>query len=80
MQGCFLADDEIDRVVEWCRNQAQAHYDEAITRFALEEGEEEGAGPGGSGRDPLFSRRLRPRARDGPREHQLPATALQDWL
>lgn len=56
VQGCFLADDEIDRVVEWCRNQAQAHYDEAITRFALEEGDDaaEGGGPGG-GRDPLFS-------------------------
>lgn len=55
VQGCFLADDEIDRVVEWCRNQAQAHYDEAITRFALAEGEEDEAGPGGGGRDELFA-------------------------
>jgi DNA segregation ATPase FtsK/SpoIIIE, S-DNA-T family len=55
VQGCFLADDEIDRVVEWCRNQAHAHYDEAITRFALEEGDDAdgGGGPGG-GRDELF--------------------------
>jgi len=54
VQGCFLADDEIDRVVDWCRKQAAVHYDESITRFALEEGEEgEGSGAG-SGRDPLF--------------------------
>jgi S-DNA-T family DNA segregation ATPase FtsK/SpoIIIE len=54
VQGCFLADDEIDRVVEWCRNQAQAHYDEAITRFALEEGEDAAGGGPGGGRDELF--------------------------
>jgi DNA segregation ATPase FtsK/SpoIIIE, S-DNA-T family len=57
VQGCFLADDEIDRVVQWCRAQADAHYDEAITRFALAEGEdgEEAGGGAGSGRDELFS-------------------------
>jgi DNA segregation ATPase FtsK/SpoIIIE-like protein len=54
VQGCFLADDEIDRVVDWCRKQAAVHYDESITRFTLEEGEEGEGGSSGGGRDPLF--------------------------
>ena len=52
VQGCFLADDEIDHVVEWCRGQANAAYDESITRFEIEEG---GAAAGeAGGRDELF--------------------------
>jgi DNA segregation ATPase FtsK/SpoIIIE-like protein len=40
VQGCFLADDEIDRVVAHCRAQAQAMLDESILSF--------GAAPDGS--------------------------------
>jgi DNA segregation ATPase FtsK/SpoIIIE-like protein len=35
VQGCFLADDEIDRVVGHCREQAQALLDESILSFGL---------------------------------------------
>jgi S-DNA-T family DNA segregation ATPase FtsK/SpoIIIE len=59
VQGCFLADDEIDRVVEWCKTQAQAHYDDSITRFDLEEGEgdsgDDGYGVSATDKDPLFN-------------------------
>jgi DNA segregation ATPase FtsK/SpoIIIE-like protein len=54
VQGCFLADDEIDRVVGWCRGQAQAAYDESITMLTLDDGEA-GGGTGGDGRDELFA-------------------------
>ncbi len=40
VQGCFLADDEIDSVVEWCKGQASARYDESITGFGREGAEE----------------------------------------
>ncbi|MCC7479781.1 DNA translocase FtsK [bacterium] len=40
VQGCFLADDEIDSVVEWCKGQATARYDESITGFGREGAEE----------------------------------------
>ncbi|MBN2081821.1 DNA translocase FtsK [bacterium] len=53
VQGAFLADDEIDRVVEWCRSQADAHYDESITQFELDEGG--GAAGGGIERDEFFN-------------------------
>jgi S-DNA-T family DNA segregation ATPase FtsK/SpoIIIE len=55
VQGAFVADDEIDRVVQWCRSQAAAHYDESITRFEFEE-EEHAAGEGE--RDQLFGEAL----------------------
>lgn len=52
VQGAYLADPEIERVVEWCRGQAAASYDDSITRFEFEEG---GAAPGeAGGRDPKF--------------------------
>jgi S-DNA-T family DNA segregation ATPase FtsK/SpoIIIE len=53
VQGAYLADDEIDRVVEWCRGQADAHYDESITQFELDE--ESGGGEAGDGRDEFFN-------------------------
>jgi S-DNA-T family DNA segregation ATPase FtsK/SpoIIIE len=37
VQGAFVSDEEIDAVVEWCRGQAKAHYDESITQFEFEE-------------------------------------------
>ena len=53
VQGCYLADDEIDQVVQWCRGQAQTAYDESITRFDFDDSS---SGPGGpEGRDGLFS-------------------------
>jgi len=53
VQGAFLADDEIDRMVAWCRSQADAHYDESITQFELDESG--GAAGGGSDRDEFFN-------------------------
>jgi S-DNA-T family DNA segregation ATPase FtsK/SpoIIIE len=60
VQGCFLADDEIDRVVEWCKTQANAHYDDSITQFDLEDSGGDGSSPDGYGvtatdKDPLFN-------------------------
>ncbi|MCH7471464.1 DNA translocase FtsK, partial [bacterium] len=36
VQGCFVSDEEIDRVVEWVKGQAGARYDLSITRFDLD--------------------------------------------
>jgi S-DNA-T family DNA segregation ATPase FtsK/SpoIIIE len=55
VQGCYLADDEINRVTEWCRSQADTRYDQDIMSFGQED--EEGAGSTGStsdGDDPLL--------------------------
>lgn len=30
VQGCYVADDEIERVIEFCKNQASANYDETF--------------------------------------------------
>lgn len=55
VQGCFLADDEINRVTDWCRAQAAARYDQDIMSYGQEEGEEGGSATGGSdGDDPLL--------------------------
>ncbi len=53
VQGAFLGDDEIDRVVAWCRAQSPPLYDESIVSFAAD-GESGGGGAGGNGRDELF--------------------------
>jgi len=53
VQGAFVADDEIDQVVEWCRGQAAAVYDESITQFELEEEHGAGGADGGD-RDEFF--------------------------
>ena len=53
VQGAFVADDEIDAVVEWCRGQAEAVYDESITQFDLEDDQSAGGADGGD-RDELF--------------------------
>ncbi|MCB1187118.1 DNA translocase FtsK [bacterium] len=57
VQGCFLTDDEINRVTAWCREQAPPRYDEGITQFG--DDEEDGAGStvgagGGPDDDPLL--------------------------
>ena len=52
VQGAFLGDDEIDRVVEWCRSQSPPLYDESIVSFEPDaEGE---GGKGAGGQDELF--------------------------
>ncbi|MCB1217306.1 hypothetical protein KDL44_07925 [bacterium] len=57
VQGCFLSDDEINRVTAWCREQAPPRYDEGITQFG--DDDEDGAGStvgagGGPDDDPLL--------------------------
>jgi S-DNA-T family DNA segregation ATPase FtsK/SpoIIIE len=57
VQGCYLSDEEIDRVVEHVRAQRGADYDESIIRFGQEEaeGDDDSAGGGENGKyDPLF--------------------------
>jgi|GEM_PF-1870014 len=51
VQGAFLADDEIDRVVDWCRSQSKTRYDDSITQFTLED---EGGSAAGEGQDEYF--------------------------
>ena len=62
VQGAYLSDEEIDKVVEWCREQAGAYYDESILNFGNGEGtslaDPYGLGADdssrGDGRDELF--------------------------
>jgi S-DNA-T family DNA segregation ATPase FtsK/SpoIIIE len=54
VQGAYLDDAEIDRVVEWVKSQAETHYDESITQFSLED-DEDGGGGSGDGQDEYFA-------------------------
>jgi S-DNA-T family DNA segregation ATPase FtsK/SpoIIIE len=44
VQGAFLDDSEIDRVVGYCREQARVEYDESITCYGREDEGEGGVG------------------------------------
>lgn len=52
VQGAFLSDDEIDRVVDWCRQQGGGHSDDSIISF--DESGGAGGGIGGEDADELL--------------------------
>ena len=59
IQGCFVSDDEIERVINACREQQSAVYDEKFQNAASEgpggASNGIGSGPGGTDDDPLYN-------------------------
>ena len=55
VQGPFISDDEVRRVIEHVRAQGEPVYDESIVRSRDEDGEDgEGGDPGDAERDPMY--------------------------
>ena len=59
IQGCYVSDDEIERVISACRDQQTAVYDERFQSTANEgpggSSNGIGSGPGGTDDDPLYN-------------------------
>ena len=59
IQGCFVSDDEIERVINACKDQQTAVYDEKFQSTANEgpggASNGIGSGPGGTDDDPLYN-------------------------
>lgn len=56
IQGCFITDDEIRRVIEYVCGQQAAVYDESLSRqLESEHDPSSGSGPGGVDDDPLYN-------------------------
>ena len=57
IQGCYVSDDEIERVINACKEQQTAVYDETFQNMPSEgEGSNGiGSGPGGTDDDPLYN-------------------------
>ena len=59
IQGCYVSDDEIERVINACRDQQAAVYDEKFQNAANEgpggASNGIGSGPGGTDDDPLYN-------------------------
>ena len=57
IQGCFITDDEVERVINFVRDQQTATYDETLDKAADGSGASNGigSGPGGTDDDPLYN-------------------------
>ncbi len=56
IQGCFITDDEIRRIIEYVCGQQSAVYDETLNQaVASEHDPSGGSGPGGIDDDPLYN-------------------------
>ena len=56
IQGCFITDDEIRRVIEYVCGQQSAVYDETLNQAVeAEHDPSSGSGPGGTDDDPLYN-------------------------
>ncbi len=58
IQGCFVSDAEIERVINACKEQQTAIYDERFQNASSENGGASngiGSGPGGTDDDPLYN-------------------------
>jgi len=56
IQGCFITDDEIRRVIEYVCGQQSAVYDDSLNKQIEEEHDpSSGSGPGGTDDDPLYN-------------------------
>ncbi|MGT2715458.1 DNA translocase FtsK [Streptococcus respiraculi] len=53
LQGSFISDDDVEAIVSFIKNQAEAEYDESFDPGEVTEGDVE-SGAGDSGGDPLF--------------------------
>lgn len=53
LQGSFISDDDVEAIVSFIKNQAEAEYDESFDPGEVTEGDFE-SGAGDSGGDPLF--------------------------
>ncbi|HEP1793687.1 TPA: DNA translocase FtsK [Streptococcus suis] len=54
LQGSFISDDDVERIVSFVKEQAEAEYDESFDPGEVAEGDSD-AGFGDSGGDPLFN-------------------------
>ncbi|WP_105107807.1 DNA translocase FtsK [Streptococcus suis] len=54
LQGSFISDDDVERIVSFVKEQAEAEYDESFDPGEVAEGEAD-AGFGDAGGDPLFN-------------------------
>ncbi|HEM5997532.1 TPA: DNA translocase FtsK [Streptococcus suis] len=54
LQGSFISDDDVERIVSFVKEQAEAEYDESFDPGEVVEGESD-AGFGDAGGDPLFN-------------------------
>ncbi|NRG69266.1 DNA translocase FtsK [Streptococcus suis] len=54
LQGSFISDDDVERIVNFVKEQAEAEYDETFDPGEVAEGEAD-AGFGDAGGDPLFN-------------------------
>ncbi len=57
IQGCFITDEEVDRLINYVRNQQVASYDNTLDKMPDSSGASNGigSGPGGTDDDPLYN-------------------------
>ena len=57
IQGCFITDEEVDRVINFVRDQQTANYDNSLDKMPDTSGASDGigSGPGGTDDDPLYN-------------------------
>ena len=57
IQGCFITDDEVERVINFVRDQQTATYDDTLDKVSSNGGASDGigSGPGGTDDDPLYN-------------------------
>ncbi|MEW4354121.1 DNA translocase FtsK [Streptococcus pneumoniae] len=54
LQGSFISDDDVERIVDFIKNQAEAEYDESFDPGEVTEGDFDGNSSDGNAGDPLF--------------------------
>ncbi len=57
IQGCFITDEEVERIISFVRNQQTANYDDSFDKGYDTNGASDGigSGPGGTDDDPLYN-------------------------
>ncbi len=56
VQGCFITDEEVDRVINFVRDQQTANYDDTLDKMPTSGASDGiGSGPGGTDDDPLYN-------------------------
>ena len=56
IQGCFITDEEVDRVINFVRDQQTANYDNTLDKMPSNGASDGiGSGPGGTDDDPLYN-------------------------